>query len=38
MSARAKILASAAVLALASVGYVAPASAVPVNCIDTTHD
>ena len=38
MSAKAKILASAAVLALAAVGYVAPASAVPINCIDTTHD
>ncbi|HEY7640876.1 MAG TPA: PEP-CTERM sorting domain-containing protein [Steroidobacteraceae bacterium] len=38
MSAKAKILSSAAVVALAAVGYMAPASAVPVNCIDTTHD
>jgi hypothetical protein len=38
MSARSKILGSVAIVALAAVGYVAPASAVPVNCIDTTHD
>ena len=38
MSARSKILGSVAIVALAAVGYMAPASAVPVNCIDTTHD
>ncbi|HEV8330999.1 MAG TPA: PEP-CTERM sorting domain-containing protein [Steroidobacteraceae bacterium] len=38
MSARAKILASAAVLALAAVGYVAPASAVPVSCKDLNQN
>ena len=38
MTVRAKILSSAAVLALATVGYVTPASAVPVSCLDTTHD
>jgi PEP-CTERM motif-containing protein len=38
MSARAKILGSAAVLALAAVGYVAPAAAVPVSCKVLTNN
>src|SRR5262245_12309508 len=38
MSAKAKILGSTALFALAAIGYMAPAGAVPVNCIDTTHD
>jgi hypothetical protein len=38
MSARAKILGSVAVLALASIGYVAPASAIPVSCKVATNN
>jgi hypothetical protein len=38
MNTKAKILASAAVLALAAVGYVAPASAVPVSCKDLNQN
>jgi hypothetical protein len=38
MSAKAKILGSAAVLALAAIGYVTPASAVPVSCKVTTNN
>ena len=38
MSARAKILGSAAVLALAAIGYMAPASAVPVSCKVPTNN
>ena len=38
MSARAKILGSAALLALAAIGYVAPASAVPVSCKVSTNN
>jgi hypothetical protein len=38
MSAKAKILGTAAVLALAAVGYTAPASAVPVSCKVATND
>jgi hypothetical protein len=38
MSAKAKILGSAAVLALAAVGYVTPASAVPVSCKDLNQN
>jgi hypothetical protein len=38
MSARARILGSAAVLALVAIGYVAPAAAVPVSCKDTSHN
>ena len=38
MSVRAKILGSAAVLALATVGYVTPASAVPVSCKVVTNN
>lgn len=38
MSARAKILGGAAVLALAAVAYTAPASAVPVSCKDPSQN
>ena len=38
MSAKAKILGSAALFALAAVGYVAPASAIAVSCEDTTNN
>lgn len=38
MSAKAKILGSAAALALAAMAYVAPASAIPVSCKDTSKN
>jgi hypothetical protein len=38
LTVRAKILGSAAVLALAAIGYVAPAAAVPVTCKVTTNN
>jgi hypothetical protein len=38
MSAKAKILGSAAALALAAIGYIAPASAVPVSCKVPTNN